>query len=160
MFLVLVLVFFFFGRGEAAPTAYGSSQVRDQIRAAAAIHSHSHSNTRSELHLRLCRSSRQHRIFNPENKARDRTHILVVTSQALKLLSHNGTPVSGIVEGAEGVGDFPKVTQHNVAWNALSSPACLSFVPWPSPRFPLGSKGALHIPLPLRPRGPLSVDLR
>ena len=32
----------------------------------------------------------QHRVFNPLSKARDHTHILMDTSQALNLLSHNG----------------------------------------------------------------------
>ena len=45
---VLLLVFFKF---RAAPTAYGGSQARGQIRAAAAGLHHSHSNSGSELHL-------------------------------------------------------------------------------------------------------------
>ena len=35
----------------AVPVAYGSSQARDQIRAAAAGLHHSHGNTRHELHM-------------------------------------------------------------------------------------------------------------
>ena len=46
--LSLEFFFFFFGLFRAAPTAHGSSQARDQIRAVAACLHHSHSNARSE----------------------------------------------------------------------------------------------------------------
>ena len=47
----LELLIFFFLFLRAAPSAYGGSQARGQIRAAAAGLHHSHNNTRSELHL-------------------------------------------------------------------------------------------------------------
>ena len=37
----------------------------------------------------LCSSLWQHQIFNPMSEARDRTHILMETSQVLNPLSHN-----------------------------------------------------------------------
>ena len=46
---------------------------------------HSHSNKGSELH----HSSRPLQILNPLSKARDRTHILLNTSQVHNPLSHN-----------------------------------------------------------------------
>ena len=48
-FLSFSFLFFFFF--WAAPTAYGGSQARGQIRAAATGLAHSHSNARSKLHL-------------------------------------------------------------------------------------------------------------
>ena len=41
--------------------------------------------TAADLHP----SSQQHRILNPLSEARDRTHILMDTSQVINLLSHN-----------------------------------------------------------------------
>ena len=38
----------------------------------------------------LCCSLWQHWTLNPISKARDQTHILMVTSRILNLLSHNG----------------------------------------------------------------------
>ena len=40
----------------------------------------------------LHHSSRQHQILNPLGEARDRTCILMFTSQVLSSLSHNGNP--------------------------------------------------------------------
>ena len=51
---------------RAVPTAYGGSQAKGQIGAAAASLPH---------------SSQHHRILNPLSKARDRTRILMDTSQ-------------------------------------------------------------------------------
>ena len=48
---LMFLAFFFFFFPWATPTAYGSSQTRDGIRAVAASLHHSHSNARSELLL-------------------------------------------------------------------------------------------------------------
>ena len=48
LFFVFWFLFFLF---RAAPTAYGSSQARGQIRATAAGLHHSHSNVRSKPHL-------------------------------------------------------------------------------------------------------------
>jgi len=50
---LLFFFFFFFLLFRAVPSAYGSSQVKGQIRAIAAGLHHSHSNTGSKLHLRL-----------------------------------------------------------------------------------------------------------
>ena len=62
------------------PAAYRGCQARGQIRAVAASLCQSHSNARSELHqwpmLQLL-----NKMFNPLCRARDRTHILVNTSQ-------------------------------------------------------------------------------
>ena len=61
-----------------------------QMGAAAAGLHHSHSNVGSELHLQpLLRSSQQRWTLNPLSEARDRTHILIDTSQVLNLLIHN-----------------------------------------------------------------------
>ena len=64
--------------------AYGDFQARDQIGAVAAGLHHSHSKARSKPCLRVCdlhHSLPQCRIFNPLSKARDRTCVLMDTSQ-------------------------------------------------------------------------------
>ena len=55
LFVSVFGFFFSFLLFRAASMAYGSSQARDQIKAAAASLRHSHSNARSEPHL--CHSS-------------------------------------------------------------------------------------------------------
>ena len=73
--------------------AYGSSQARSQFGATAASLHHSHNNVVSQLHLwlyDLSHSLWQHWILNPLSEARNRTHILMDTSQVLNPLSHNG----------------------------------------------------------------------
>ena len=64
-----------------APSAYGISWARSQIRDAAASRHYSHGNAGSK---------QQRRILNPLSKAKDWTHILMDTSWVLNLLSHNG----------------------------------------------------------------------
>ena len=49
--LTQLILFYFICLFRAAPSAYGSSQARGQIRASAASLCHSHSNTRSEPQL-------------------------------------------------------------------------------------------------------------
>ena len=44
----------------------------------------------------------QHQILNPLNKARDRTYILMDTSQVLNLLSHGGTPENKLLYATGG----------------------------------------------------------
>ena len=73
------LVWFLFFR--PAPTAYGSSQARGDIRAAAASRGQSHNNARLIHICDLHHSSQQSQIFNPLSKARDQTCILLDTSQ-------------------------------------------------------------------------------
>ena len=67
---------------KTAPASYGSSRARGRIGAIIVGLDHSHSNTRSEPHLWPHRSSWQCLILNPLSEARDRTHILMDTSQA------------------------------------------------------------------------------
>ena len=72
--LFFFLLFFFFW---ATLMAYGSFQVRGQIRDAATSLHHSHSNSGSELNLLLHHSSRQCWILNPVNEPGDRTRVLM-----------------------------------------------------------------------------------
>ena len=58
-----------------------SSQAKARIGATAAGLHHSHSNSESEQFCELHHSSRQCRILNPLNKARDQTCILMGISQ-------------------------------------------------------------------------------
>ena len=60
---------------------YGDSQGRGQIGAVAAGLHHSHNNVGSELLLQPTAQLMQHQILNPLSKARDRTHVLMDTSQ-------------------------------------------------------------------------------
>jgi len=61
---------------RAAPTAYGSSQAMDPIRATAAGLPRSHSNTGSESHLQPIPELMA--TTNPQStKARDQTHLLM-----------------------------------------------------------------------------------
>ena len=62
---------------RAALAAYGGAQARGRIRATAAGLSHSHSYAGPNLH----HNSRQHWILNPLREARDRTCVLMDTSQ-------------------------------------------------------------------------------
>ena len=80
-FFFLFLAFWLFVFSRAAPLAYGGSQARGLIEAVASGLRQSHSSAGSELHLNLHHSSRQRQILNPLNKARDRTHNLMVSSQ-------------------------------------------------------------------------------
>ena len=85
---------FFLSFLMAAPSAYGSSQVRGWIRAAAAslCHSHSHSNARFELICDLHWSSQQHSILNSLSEARDWTHALMDTGWVHYHWATAGTP--------------------------------------------------------------------
>ena len=79
--------FFFFFLFRTAPMAYGSSQARDWIRAAAAGLHHSHSNVGSELYLWLTPQ-----LPTRLNEARDRTCVLLDTSQIHYCWATKGTP--------------------------------------------------------------------
>ena len=70
------IYFFVFGLFRAEPTTYGNSQARGRIGAVPTGLRHSHSNARSEPHL-WHHSSRQRRILNPLNEARNRTCVLM-----------------------------------------------------------------------------------
>ena len=71
--------FFFFCLFRATPMTYGSSQTRSQIGAIAAdLH---HGNARSDPCLRPIPQLMATLILNPLSKARDRTCILMHTSQ-------------------------------------------------------------------------------
>ena len=72
--------------------AYGGSQARSVIGAVAAGLHHSHSNLGSIHACSLHHSSWQHRILNPVNKARDRTHNLMVLSRIRFRCTTMGTP--------------------------------------------------------------------
>ena len=85
-----MLFFFFFFSLRATPTAYGSSQTRGQIRALAASLWCSHSNVGSETCLFLHHSSWPCQILSLLSKARDRTCVLMDTSQVCSPLSHDG----------------------------------------------------------------------
>ena len=61
--------------------AYGDSQARGQIKAVAASLHHSHSNTRSEACLKPIPQLTAMPNPNPLSEARDRTCILMDTSQ-------------------------------------------------------------------------------
>jgi len=76
---------FLFCLFRAAPTAYGNSQAKGRIGAAAA----SLLQAMSDLsHIcNPCHSLWKCQILNPLSKARDRTHILMDTSQILNPLS-------------------------------------------------------------------------
>ena len=84
--------FFFFGLCKATPTAFGSAQARDRIRAEAASLHHSHSSTGSKPHLQPTHSSQQCQIHNPLVKARGWTLVLMDTSQVHYHWATTGTP--------------------------------------------------------------------
>ena len=97
IYLFIYLVFCFF---RAAPMACGNSQARRRIRAVAAGLHHSHSNAGSEPVCDIQHSSRQHRILNPLSKARDRTCILMVTSQVRYPQSHDGNFILPLLDSS------------------------------------------------------------
>ena len=78
---VFIFIFFIFLLFRAADAAYGSSQVRGQIRAVADSLHHSNSNTRSEPCLQPIPHSWQCQILDPLSEARDQTSIVMDTSQ-------------------------------------------------------------------------------
>ena len=75
-----IFFFFFFLLFSAAPTAYGSSQVRGQIGAAVPAYMTAHSHATSKPNCDLHHSSQQLRILDPLSEARDRTLILMDAS--------------------------------------------------------------------------------
>ena len=85
-FLTQGEVFSFLFYLRATPAAHGSSQARDQIRAAVAALRHSQGG--AEPHLRPTPQLRQCWILNPLSKARSRTHILNRYQSDLLPLSH------------------------------------------------------------------------
>ena len=74
--------FFFclFAISWTTPMAYGGSQTRGRIGDVAASLHQGHSNVGSEPRLQPTPQSQQCQILNPLNKARDRTHNLMVPS--------------------------------------------------------------------------------
>ena len=93
-----VRFFFLFFLFRAAPVDYGSSQAKGLIRAIAAGLCHSHGNVWSELCLWPTLQLRQHQIFNPLNRARDRTHIVMGTSWVHYWWATIGTPAGQILK--------------------------------------------------------------
>ena len=82
LFLFSFLFFFFFSLlFRASRTAHGSSQARDVIGAIAASLHHSHSNTGYEPCLWPMLRYMATSDPQPLSQARDRTHILMVTTQ-------------------------------------------------------------------------------
>ena len=75
---------------RSAFAAYGNSKARGQITPVAAGLHHSHSSSGSDCICNLHRSSWQRQILNPLSESRDRTSILMDTSQFCNLLSPNG----------------------------------------------------------------------
>ena len=74
------MTFFFFFFFRAAPTAYGNSQTRGQIRAAATGLHHSHSNENPSHVFNLCHSSWWRWTLNPLSGTRDQTWVFMDTS--------------------------------------------------------------------------------
>ena len=66
---------------RAAPAAHGGSQARGPIGAVADSLHHKHSNVGSEPCLQPTSQLRASRILNPWSEARDRTCVLIDTSQ-------------------------------------------------------------------------------
>lgn len=90
-FVLFVCLFFLF---KATSVAYGSSQVRDQIRAAADGPHHAIAMPDLSHVCNLHHHSRQGWILNPVIKARDQTHILMdlvrfVTTEPQQVLPEN-----------------------------------------------------------------------
>ena len=82
------MFYLFFVFLRAAPAAYGSSQARGRIGVQLLAYA-----TATQDLRRVCdlyHSSKQCQILNSLNEARDRTRILLVTSQVLNPLNHNG----------------------------------------------------------------------
>ena len=78
VFYILYYYYYYYLLFRAAPAAYGSSQIRGQIRAAAAGLYHSHSNARSELHLGP--TPQPTVMLDPRLTVRDWTCVLMDTS--------------------------------------------------------------------------------
>ena len=103
---------------RATPVAYGSSQVRGQIRATA---------------VSLHHSSQQRQILHPLSEARDRTHILMDTSWVPYPLHHNGNSQLSIMLNQPDLSCFSGRPE-NSKNNHLTGP--ITRVPVPSePRF-------------------------
>ena len=77
---LILETFLFFWLFRAVPEAYGGSQARGPMGAIAASLHHSHSHARSELLCKL-HSSWQRQILSPLSRARDRTLVLMESSQ-------------------------------------------------------------------------------
>ena len=74
-----LLLEFFFSLFMAVPVAHGSSQARDQIRAAAATYATATATLDLSHVCDLCHSLWQCQILNPLREARDRTCIFMDT---------------------------------------------------------------------------------
>ena len=81
---------FFFFLFRASPTAYESSQARGQMGATAAGLRRSQRNLGSELHLQPTPQLMGTLDAQPTSEARDRTCVLMDTSQVCSPLSHKG----------------------------------------------------------------------
>ena len=83
LFLVFCFCLFIFGfcLFRAALAACGGSQAKGRIEAVVTGLHHSHSDAGPSRTCDLHPSTRQRRILNPLSKARDRTYVLMDTSQ-------------------------------------------------------------------------------
>ena len=80
-FTILSIFYSFFGLFKATPTTCRGSQARGQIGAVAADLHHSHNNVHLSCICDLHHSSQQCWILNPLSEGKDRTHVLMDTSQ-------------------------------------------------------------------------------
>ena len=85
-------IWFIFFLFRAASTAYGSSQARDQLRAAATSQHHNHHTPDLRPICDLHHSSQQRQILNLLSKVQDWTHILMDTSWVRNHWATMGTP--------------------------------------------------------------------
>ena len=92
IFCYLIILFYFyfiFILFRAIPAAYGSSLARGPRAAAAAGQATATATPDLSCICDLCHSLQQGQILNPLLEARDRTRILMDTSQVLNPLSHH-----------------------------------------------------------------------
>ena len=111
-----MLIFFSFFLFWAAPTAYGSSQTRGQIGATATGLDHSHSKGDPSYICDLYQSSQQHESPNLLRGAKDRTCILMDTSQISFCCATMGTPSWPIFVLHSGASVSPSVFNFGLYW--------------------------------------------
>ena len=87
--------------------AYGGSQVRGLIRAVATAYTTA---TVTWDPSRVCDCSQQCRILNPLSKTRDRTYILIDTSQIRFYWATLGTPAKAILKKKNRAGESGSLT--------------------------------------------------
>ena len=93
IYILLSTFIYLFSLFKAALVSYDTSQPRGQIGAAAAglHHSHNNSHARFKPHMWPTPQLTECQILNPLRRARDPTHILTDTSQALHRCSTMAT---------------------------------------------------------------------